>query len=142
MEVTKDFMIHCHAIVYGPYVKQAEISDLWLKITGDSPVAYIQDMRSASVNKPLGYILKYILKGCEFTKPKDVALYLAALKGVRRVHTYGIFYNHTVEENEKPPSVCPICGSSLSFDKDFYFEYGAMNVFFLRFWLGIEPLVV
>ena len=140
LEVSKDFTVHCHVLVYGPYVPQRTLSDLWLEITGDSYVVDIRQVKG-SVLRALGYILKYIQKPCQFEAPSDYALYLGALSGVRRVHTYGCFYNFKVEEEEKPPTVCPFCGGGLQFDRNFYSEFGALDASFLNYSMGIEPLV-
>lgn len=141
LEVTKNFTIHCHVLLYGPFVLQGTLSDLWLEITGDSCIVDIRQVKG-SVRLALNYILKYIQKPCFFERPKDYALYLGALKGVRRVHSYGLFYNFSVDEEEKPPIVCPFCGGSLEFDRDFYFRFGTKGCSWLKYRLGIEPLVV
>ncbi len=140
LEVSTNFTIHCHAVVYGPYVPQSQLSKLWLKITGDSPVVDIRRVQGFSVTRPLNYILKYILKPCQFEAAPDYAFYLAALRGVRRVHSYGVLYDHHESEREETqPTRCPLCGGSLRFDKDFRTDYGVVAVSFLRF-LGIQPL--
>jgi hypothetical protein len=66
------------------------------------------------------------------------ATYLGALSGIRRIHSFGIFFNFKVNETE--PIVCPKCGKELHFDKDFHFEFGSIGISFLKSRLGIEPL--
>jgi oligoribonuclease (3'-5' exoribonuclease) len=52
-----------------------------------------------------------------------------------------MFYDSEIEKPEREPTKCPVCGSSVSFDREFYREYGSVNSFFLRYRMGIEPLV-
>ena len=93
-----------------------------------------------SPRKSLNYLLKYIGKPCEFDEPRDYAIYLAALQRVRRIHTYGVFYNWSPPD-EKEPCVCSQCGAGLEFDKAFRFDFGEFRTSFLKFFYGISPCV-
>lgn len=139
LEVTRNFTIHCHVIVYGPYIPQSELSTRWNKITGDSRVVDIRQVKGEP-KRALNYTFKYIAKAAAFDEPVDYATYLAALSGIRRVHSFGIFFNFKVNETESEPSVCPKCGKELYFDKDFHFEFGPIGISFLKSGLGIERL--
>lgn len=103
--------IHVHLIVYGDYVPQRQISKEWHRITGDS---YIVDIRQVKQRKKqVNYILKYIYKPYKGNDPKDVARYLDIITGVRRVHTYGILYNLKCTEDYRV--LCLFCGGQLGF---------------------------
>jgi hypothetical protein len=82
--ITGNFTVYCHVVVYGPYVAQDQLSRDWLKIAGDSCIVDIRKVKGAP-RKSLNYLLKYIGKPCGFDEPRDYAIYLAALQGVRRV---------------------------------------------------------
>lgn len=67
--------IHCHALYHGKYIDQAELSETWKKITGDSEVVWVssvlgrgykckyRDKRISAQQSALDYILKYVVKG-------------------------------------------------------------------------------
>jgi hypothetical protein len=115
LEVGQDWNLHVHALVYGHYVPQEDISNLWLKLTGDSRVVWIKEARGAQ--KYINYLLKYIAKPPKFENPKKAAQYLDLMLGVRRVRTYGIYYNYPLARKDNCP--CPFCGGKLglcSFD--------------------------
>lgn len=109
----KNDVIHIHAIVYGKFIYQAVISKLWLELSGDSSVVLIKEVRGAS--NCLNYIIKYISKPPQYSDPTRLAAYLDALTGVRRIHTYGIFYNYPI--CRKQSLGCPLCGSTFLFVK-------------------------
>ena len=111
MEVGKGNNLHVHLIVYGHYVPQDAISKLWLKITGDSYVVWIN--QSWRKEKLVNYLLKYITKPDPRNNPEEIAQYLDMMLGVRRIRTYGIFYNYRVVTADTCP--CPLCGGRLRF---------------------------
>ena len=67
--------IHCHVLYKGKYIDQAELSQTWKKITGDSEVVWVssvlgkgykckyRDKRISAQQSALDYILKYVVKG-------------------------------------------------------------------------------
>ncbi|MCH9032333.1 MAG: protein rep [candidate division Zixibacteria bacterium] len=110
-EIGSTSNLHVHLIVYGDYVPQHKISDLWREITGDS---FVVDIRKLTHRKKqVGYILKYIHKPHRGNDPEDVARYLDIITGVRRVHTYGVFYNFKFTANASV--ACFTCGGRLVF---------------------------
>ncbi len=111
MEVGKSFNLHIHALVYGFFIPQKLISDLWFRITGDSQIVDIRVIKSPK--KAVFYILKYINKPPEFESPEMMALYFDSIVGIRRIHKYGEFYNYPLCKKE--PFPCPLCGSKLLF---------------------------
>lgn len=111
IEIGENNNIHMHLLVFGPYIAQRKISDLWLKITGDSPVVFIKGVRSPI--KCVNYLLKYISKPPEYRDPQKYAQYIDSITGVRRIHTYGVFYNCPLMKKESCP--CVFCGGKLKF---------------------------
>ena len=67
--------IHCHALYHGKYIDQAELSETWKEITGDSEVVWVSSVlgkgykcqyrnkRISAQQSALDYILKYVVKG-------------------------------------------------------------------------------
>lgn len=111
IEIGPSKNLHLHALVYGDYHDQRMISRLWLKITGDSIIVHIREVRD--VKKGLDYSLKYISKPPQSTDPDKLAIYLDAITGIRRIHTYGILYNFPLCKKEPYP--CAFCGGKLTF---------------------------
>jgi hypothetical protein len=109
LELGQNQNLHFHLIVYGYYVPQRKISDLWARLTGDSPVVHIQAVRNP--RDALNYLLKYITKPRKSADPKETAYYLNLLLGLRRIRTYGIFYGCRLVA--KPGCPCPVCGGKL-----------------------------
>lgn len=109
-EVGDNDNIHIHALIYGQYVPQEIISRRWLELTGDSFVVHIRTVRSP--RKGIGYLLKYVTKPKKTDNPLDLAYYLNLLIGIRRIHTYGVFYNRF---RLRPATGCPCprCGGML-----------------------------
>ncbi len=109
-------MLHCHAIVFGPYISQKKLSAAWLKITGDSPVLDIRAVKS--VKDGVREVVKYILKPPTGDSLTAIADYAWRIKGTRRLRSGGIFYNHPglrKQKREKIAIECPYCGGYLEF---------------------------
>lgn len=128
LEIGGNLNIHVHLLAYGPYILQSHLSERWRKITGGS---FIVDIRRARGNHQglLSYVLKYITKPCSFEDPRLYAHYLMALKGVRRIHTFGIFYN--VGKAIKELIKC-VCKGRFWLDRPFYKENGRPSILSLR----------
>lgn len=113
LEIGAHWNLHIHVLLYGDFVYQSEISEYWVKLTGDSPVVDIR-----SIKKPrhgVNYLLKYITKPKKFNNPKESAQYLNLLLGVRRIRAYGIFYGQGLLPKTGCP--CPLCGGKLQLQK-------------------------
>jgi len=54
-----------------------------------------------------------------------VARYLSAIKGRRRIHTWGIFYNAQALKIVHRPGLCPFCGSPLQLVTDHAIDDGS-----------------
>ena len=111
IEIGKNNNLHIHILVYGLYVSQKAISGSWLKITGDSSIVWIKQIHSAK--KYIGYLLKYVTKPRNTDDPKALARFLDLMIGVRRIRTYGIFYNYALAAKSSGP--CPLCGGNFFF---------------------------
>ena len=69
------YNIHCHVLYHGDFIDQAELSDVWKRITKDSEVVWISSVRGkgykcryrnkriSAQQSALDYILKYVVKG-------------------------------------------------------------------------------
>jgi hypothetical protein len=102
--------LHIHALIYGHYIPHKVISKRWLELTGDSFVIDIRTVRSP--RKGIGYLLKYVTKPKKTNNPLDQAHYLNLLIGIRRIHTYGVFYNR-FRLRPTTGCPCPLCGGKL-----------------------------
>lgn len=104
--------LHCHALVYAPYISQIKLANFWRKITGDS---YIVDIRPIKdVKHAVNYVAKYIVKPPGNDSFVEVANYAVMIKGTRRIRTGGIFYNRLKKlELVKLDYCCPFCGGYL-----------------------------
>lgn len=137
LEVGPGINLHVHCIVYGPYVPQKELSEAWQAITGDSRVVDIRKVKGRKV--PINYILKYIAKPCRSKRPENYVTYLKAIRGTRRVHSYGILYGIKTSKRQETDRRCPACGGTLRYDRELSRLY---NLRTLRFHFGFEPYVL
>lgn len=81
---------HLHIVSEGSFLHQAELSKLWLSITGDSFVVDIRVIRDAT--KAARYITKYMAKGVSrsaLADPQRAEEAITAMKGRRLLTTYG-----------------------------------------------------
>jgi len=109
LELGKNFNLHVHCIVFGPYIPQDVLSRAWQKITSDSYVMDIRAVRSGrgGIKGAASYTVKYITKPHSFESADDYAMFFKEMYRVRAMRTYGIFYNFKVI---KLDTRCPICG--------------------------------
>lgn len=109
-EVKKTFL-HSHCIVYGRFTPQKALSKEWQTLTGNE-VVDIREIKQSARNV-VNYICKYIKKPYEYAdsqKGYSLAVqFLKSFKGVRRVHSFGLFYN--LPRDKKSVWVCPFCES-------------------------------
>lgn len=108
VEVSPSGMVHAHCLVYGEYVDQEELSELWASMTPDaSHVVDIREVRvplsrdpteslHAAVVECLKYSAKPIMEESE-TNLRAVAAIEYAFAGTRRLGALGIFYGHVGE---------------------------------------------
>lgn len=90
---------HYHALLDGGFIDIYELSDLWLEITGDSMVVYLQ---ACTTTDGVYEVAKYVAKGSAFYHRKElVGEYLDVTKGRRFFTTFGSFYR-AAEPEDKP----------------------------------------
>lgn len=102
--------VHIHMLVYTPYLPQAELSEEWLELTGDSMIV---DVRLAydDLRKAVKEITKYITK-LTLTRDVDelVAIHLA-MRGKPTGRPFGLAHG-TVDVLVTDPIACKHCGST------------------------------
>lgn len=107
----KGTYLHSHCIVYGPFVLQSKLSKEWEALTG----AKVVDIRAIKqkTRDVVNYLGKYIKKPYSVENNEQgyslAVSFLRNFKGVRRVHSFGLFY--AIKPEPKKAFVCPYCGS-------------------------------
>lgn len=106
--------LHTHVIVYGAYTSRRKLSAYWEKLTGNEVI----DIRQVKgdLKNVVRYITKYMRKPYDYGQSaeghKMAVRYLQAFKGVRRVHSFGVFYA-VKSKKVKSEFLCPFCGSRM-----------------------------
>ncbi len=106
--------LHAHILLYGPYVEQNHLAEVWNQISGHTVVYIAQARRSGG--KALIHLLKYVSKP-PARDPKHIGLLEVAFHGTRRVHALSRFYNSAGEDTDNTQSewgTCPHCGAELT----------------------------
>ena len=117
-------MVHVHALIYGEYVPQATLQNVWTDVLGTRAIVRVQAVRGHSIPKTIRYVLKYASKGegGAFRDPAYSAAIEIALRNVRRVELGGAIRNVRIPETDgsgddvSTPeistfrSVCEACG--------------------------------
>lgn len=87
---TRKWHPHLHVIAEGDFVRQADLSNAWLTITGDS---HVVDIRALKESKDAAfYIAKYVSKGTNdavWIDPDARQEWIVATKSVRSAATFG-----------------------------------------------------
>lgn len=81
---------HLHIISEGDFLHKRDLSNDWLKATGDSSIVDIRQLDSAK--DAAHYVAKYVTKGTNgevWHVPSAAQEWICAMKGVRTVLTYG-----------------------------------------------------
>lgn len=104
---------HLHIIADGSYWQQKEISDLWLKVTGDSCIVDIT--RPHSKRHIIEYVTKYVTKT---NTPENVGVsgfieWIEAVHGLRMIQTFGNVHGVKAEKPEgrdlnRNPTILPL----------------------------------
>lgn len=117
--------VHLHVLYWGRFVPQQQLVDVWRELTGDSYVIDIRELRG-SWRDAVREVTKYVTKVAQisnWSRSRDVdpcvpemllVDVFEALKGRRRIATYGIFYN-VAGVPELGPRTCEICGNPLTY---------------------------
>lgn len=108
----------------GPY-----LSETWKKLTGDEIVWIEKTTPERAVSEGLKYLTKFV----NLDPGQLVSLHLA-LKGTRRLRTFGCFYNPQVQEEEEdqPVTTCPDCGFTLKYTQELDFEKWRIEIGAIR----------
>jgi len=110
--------LHTHLIVQGKFIKQEELSKAWQEISG-FPIVHITEI---SADKAVKEVLKYAVKFSNLSPDQLVSLH-NALKGRRRIRSWGCFYNPDIEEDvEERETHCPECQAQLKYTSEVVFE--------------------
>jgi hypothetical protein len=88
---------HVHVICDGQYWAQRDISRVWLRVTGDSPIVDIRAVHSRA--SAAAYVAKYVSKptGQSEWDPAELCEFADAMHGRRMVHTFGASYAEELE---------------------------------------------
>jgi hypothetical protein len=124
---SKDFNVHLHLIVLrGAFWNQAEISDAWREVTGDSFVVDIREIRN--IHKGAKELCKYICKPSDLLTMPDAKLreVMMMKSGTRMFVSGGCFYNVKLDETDETDEnifnqfaeltegdACPLCNQEL-----------------------------
>lgn len=89
---------HVHVICDGTFWQQKNMSEVWLRVTGDSRVVDIRAVHSRT--SIANYVAKYVAKPTGQAEWSDAELceFAGAMHGQRMVHTFGDSYAEEVEE--------------------------------------------
>jgi predicted RNA-binding Zn-ribbon protein involved in translation (DUF1610 family) len=115
------FYYHVHSIVSGAYRAQEQLSEDWEAVSGH-PIVFVRRIWRTS-EKAVRYVLKYILKGFNFKKDKDIKDFKASMRGVHYVRSYGDFYGEEYRNGEHVYFPCPKCGAVRSWILADYLEF-------------------
>lgn len=116
--------LHFHCIWFGKFINAGCLSTAWRIVTGGlARVVHIEQLdRSgddgrtleAAVAEVCKYATKLAHKNADgswrWMPAADVVKLFAALKGLRRVRSYGLLYN--LEEKPRP-HLCPVCSGGM-----------------------------
>lgn len=108
LEVGPSGNVHAHGVYFGPYQDQGALSRTWFDLTGDSPIVDIRAWRGKRLGA-LREALKYAIKAGA-VEPILAATAEVAMKGRRRVRSYGLFFG--VSAGDPPLLECAVCGAS------------------------------
>jgi len=116
-EVGKGGNVHVHLVVWGPYVPQETLAARWEQLTKDSKVVDVRKVKG-SLRGALAYVGKYLSKVPGFLLASHFGIYLQAITGHRRIHTFGCLLRVSDPEL-KPGCICRDCGLALRLDETF-----------------------
>jgi hypothetical protein len=98
-----EWHVHAHGILTGRGLKKRALSCLWQRVTGDSFIVDVQEVRSPE--RAGGYVAKYLTKGFDGSLVHDPARLrdcIVATSGRRLLVTWGSWYNR-VRDDQPPP---------------------------------------
>lgn len=129
---------HIHFLVWSPFPKAADLKAIWHKLTGQTYV-HIEmvgtefQYRGGNLDEITWKLAKYVTKyACKeidesLTASQLVSLH-RALKGRRRVRSWGSFFGVKVDDT-KPARVCETCGAALRYTSELDWTRRQLNGF-------------
>lgn len=97
----RNWHIHAHILHLGPPLSQTYLSDVWLKITGDSFIVHSERVTGAA--DVARYVTKYVTKGVAndvFQVHERLVELLCAFRGRRLFRPFGDWYGMDVERED------------------------------------------
>lgn len=121
---TDGLKLHFHVVQFGAYVDQSELVKAWKQVTNnESSIVFIRKIDASSheaIQNDVIETLKYSVKfwstnaetgETEYLEPTVMPHLLRVLKGVRRVKSWGCFYN--LPKPKKEPFCCETCKNEM-----------------------------
>lgn len=106
--------LHAHILLYGPYIAQGRLAEVWNQVSGHE-IVYITKAHKSG-GKALIHLLKYVSKP-PANDPGQIGLLEVAFHGTRRIHALGILYNSVGQDADHIHSewtTCPHCGAEIT----------------------------
>ena len=126
-EIAPGGMVHVHMLVYGEFVLQAELQNLWSQALGEESLIWVTSIKNnAGIAKAIREALKYATKGEKGTRDqvRHAAVVEVAFRDVKRVSLGGALRRVSVETrdgseddgkpkdlHDGPELACVGCGS-------------------------------
>jgi len=144
---SEGYKLHYHAIHYGQYLDQSELSRRWFTATnGEADIVDVRALflKSESLEKNVKEVFKYAVKF--YSKDKETrevkcipANLIPALANVldktRRVRAYGVFFN--IPEPKPEVHSCEACGSAMiGIPVGYFVTYCNTGMLPKEFWLA------
>lgn len=120
---SEGYKLHYHAIHYGQYLDQGELTRRWFTATdGEAQIVDVRALvrKGKPIEEAVSEVFKYAIKFYSKDKitrevkaiPAQLVPALAmALSGTRRVRAYGVFYN--IPEPQSEGHICDTCSSEM-----------------------------
>jgi Zn finger protein HypA/HybF involved in hydrogenase expression len=104
--------LHIHALIASGYIKQADLSREWEKITG-CRIVWIEAVKGKDKWDAVKEVVKYPAKTATFLdKPQLVNEFLLATEGVNLAYGFGALYRVKTRRHSGDRMRCPVCGGS------------------------------
>lgn len=118
----KGLLLHYHLIYFGPWVDQKKLSKTWLALTGNAYNVWVTKVKHNETDwqGAISEVLKYATKFYSEDKDTGERIYLSAsltvtlyeaLKGTRRIRSWGSFYN--IGQDEERVFCCTDCNAKM-----------------------------
>lgn len=97
---------HLHVICHGRYIAKQQLSDAWLRATGDSSIVDITLVRNPELT--VQYVAKYASKPFDpdaLKTQEQLEEMVIALQGVKMVITFGTWREFVLSEDDEKPDL-------------------------------------